>query len=406
MRLIQFRSRRAAPHWRLCLIVGCLLCISTGAGLASSPTPIINESRSYTQPPPVANSAFGFTGDISNKYVAILGYEGTESTATVWDAFIYDAVTGQFLRKLSQPVPASNNNFRFESIAIDGDLAVIGATFVDVPLAGGGTAFNAGAAYVYDLSTGQMKVKFVSNTPQNNADLGKSVDILGNRAVVSSLGNAYVFDANTGAQLARFAASGPLDDFGARVAISESAIVISADLYPMTSSYYGVARSYDPQTFAPIATFVPPVPAPGASFGSSLAIDGRYAIGGSGTSAYVFDVLTGVQLQSLILPGSATYTNSVDIQGTTALLGNPVLKQATTFDWTSGAALQNLVATDLASTLNYGWSVGLADGKVMVGSFGKAYQFQVVPEPPTMACGLAIAFLGCISRRVLRTANS
>lgn len=389
MRRIQLRAHRSALANVIPAIFACLFCTSVATTWAASPVPVFNEYRSYSKPP--AAAGIGFGGDITSKYAAVLGYRGANFVATDYDVYIYDPATGQHLRTLTQPVPANDVNFRFVSVAIDGDLAVVGANYVHVPLPGGNTAFNAGAAYVYDLTTGQLKNTFVSNTPQSNSNLGYSIDVHGNRAIVGSDGAAYLFDINTGAQLAKFTSPIPGTDFGGLVALSESAIIISGDTNPSGSIYTGVVYSYNPQTFAPISQFAPAAPQPNAAFGQSLAIDGRYAIASSGTDSYVFDALTGTQLQKLTLPGPQVYWNKVDIQGPIALLGNAGLDRAMTFNWTTGAALQDLVPSVAPVPQSYGYVASLAGNTAFLTSTDKAYQFAVVPEPTTLAY-LALLF--------------
>jgi outer membrane protein assembly factor BamB len=352
--------------------------------LAAEPIPVTNESRYFTHPAPASDTFFGGAVDISNGYIGVLGRRGTTSVATQYDAFIFDAVTGQHIRTFSQPVPANDVNYRFESIAIDGNLAVIGATG-HVPLPGGGTAFNAGFAYVYDLTTGQLKHTLISTTPQDNFLFGTSVDILGNRIAVGSWGNAYVFDATTGAQLAKLHPSTPSDQFGISVALSGEAILVGSNSDNSRGNFTGATFTFDSQSFAQITKFVPPSVVASDNFGINVALDGRYGIAGGKSGAFVFDALNGTQLMQLNIPGSTSNIPEVDIEGTIALLGRSALKRAMAFDWTTGTPLQDLVPTDIATASSYGLSVAMNDHKMLVSSVGKAYEFQLVPEPEVAA---------------------
>jgi hypothetical protein len=245
MDVLKSETRYGDCSRRLCVLVLCALCGTTTASLGAIPVPVTNESRTYSHPTPGSDTFFGLFTDATSKYVGVVGLRSANSHATEYDAYIYDAVTGQYLRTLSQPVPADDDNFRFASIAIDGDVAVIGAE-QHVALPGGGIAYNAGAAYVYDLPTGQLKFKLVSNTPQDNFLLGTSVAISGNRIAVGSWGNAYVFDATSGAQLARLTSPTPADNYGYSVAISDTAIVVGGDVDPAPASFSGAAYAYSP----------------------------------------------------------------------------------------------------------------------------------------------------------------
>jgi hypothetical protein len=307
------------------LLCALILILSAPSRFATAaPNQIINESRSYFGP----GTHFGPTADVSSKYVGALAWKGTLTVggATEYDAEIYNALTGQHLWTLSQPVPADQDNYRFSSIAIDGDLAVIGATYATV-----GGVFNAGAAYVYDLTNGQLKHKLLPTTSLSNSLFGSSVDILGNRVVVGSWGNAYVFDATTGSQLAKLAPSTPSDQFGISVALTPSAIVVGSNSDTSRGSFTGAAFAFNPQTYAQMSKFVPAASGAGDNFGLRIAADGNYAIGSGQSGAYVFDVRTGTQVSPVSLPGPYTYLG----QGNTALVGNPALQTASAFDWTT-----------------------------------------------------------------------
>jgi hypothetical protein len=250
--LMNLPNRRSfgAARKQLCLVIGCASLVSASFSLAQPPAPTIHETRTYSHPHPAADKVMYPIVDISSKYVGVLGFKWRQinNDASHFDAFIFDAVTGQHLWTLTQPVPPDNVNFRFASLAIDGDLAVIGATYEHVPLPNGGVAPNAGAAYVYDLTTGQLKHKLVSNTPQNHSLLGSSVDILSDHIVVGSWGSAYVFDANSGDQLAQLNPSTPSNQFGISVAISESAILAGSNSDDSRGSFTGAVFAFNPQT--------------------------------------------------------------------------------------------------------------------------------------------------------------
>lgn len=348
----------------------CSLMVSGIVSANAATSPIVTEIRTYSHPQAGSDTFFGFGTGISSKYAIVLGGHKGPIYATEWNAAVFDATTGQHLWTFTEPVPSNNNNFRFSTIAIDGDIAVIGTEYADV-------------AFVYDLANGVLKHTLVSDdlpTRGNPVNFGNGVDIAGNRIVVSSRGYAHVFDANTGDRVAKINPNPTSALSGVSVAISESAIVVGAADSSVASSN-GAAFSFDAQTFAPLSKFVPTDAVANDYFGGNIAIDGNYAIARSESGAYVFDVITGQQLRKLNLPGNTDSIERLDIDGTTALLGNPALERVMTFDWTTGNVLQDLVPSDYANTLNFGYSVGLDGRNAIVGDFSKAYQFQVVPEP-------------------------
>jgi hypothetical protein len=371
-------------------------------GVFVKPAPAISSpllpERIYTHPSPTATSILLPLSDVSAKYVGVLGYRTLNGKPSESSAFIFDVATGNHLWTFTQPIPADNVNFRFESIAIDGDTAVVGATFAHIPIPGG-TAFNAGAAFVYDLATGQLKHKLVSDTPLNNRDLGSSVDILGNKIVVGSWGNAYVFDAITGQQLAKLNPSEPTGQFGISVGISESAIIAGSNSDTSLGQFTGAVFTFDPNNYSQINKYIPSDAAAYDNFGIEVAIDGQYAIASSTRCAYVFDALTGDEIRPLTLPGNPNnYPHQVDIEGTAALLGNPANNRASTFDWTTGEERWQLLPDSLAGAPNYGYSVAMSGKHIVVGAEGKVFQYSVVPEPATL-CLACCSFLGIFKRR-------
>jgi outer membrane protein assembly factor BamB len=341
-----------------------------------------HEVRRYSNP--IATSSFGSIVDISSKYAAVIGWQGSNFVAKEYHAFIFDANTGQHLWTLSQPVPEDNVNFRFSSVAVDGDLAVIGATYAHVPRPGGGFAYNAGAAYVYDLKTGQLKHKLVSNTPQSNFLLGDDVDILGDRIVVGAWNNAYVFDAESGAQLAKLTPTSPSSPIGGSVALSESTILVGAGDDESQGPFTGAVYAFDAQTFQQKSKFIPADAKANDNLGFSVGIDGNTGIVSGAGGVYVFDATSGQELAKLELPGGPlTYPTLVDIQVTSAFLSNPASQQAAIYDWTTGSTLHQLVRGNVAGTSNFGYNLGVSGGKVLVGAVGRAYQFQI-PEPTSV----------------------
>ncbi len=383
-------SSRSVVCVSLGVVVG--LCSIPQSACAADLVPTLTEQRTYSNPAPVSGSFLVGAADLSDDYVGVLGGRSTGSRAYQYDAFIYDAVTGAHLRTLSQPVPADNVNFRFASIAIDGDLAVIGATFEHIRIPGRPIAYNAGAAYVYELSTGELLHRFVSDTPEKNDLLGSSVDIQGDSVVVGGWGTAYVFDARTGAQLAELIPSTTSDQFGISVSVSESAIVAGSSRDQNQDRVTGAVFTFDPQTYEQTSKFVPADWWSVKGLGLSVAVDGNVAIASDESASYVFDAHTGTEITRLRLPGSTTYVTEVDIENSIALLGNPALRTAMTFDWVSGTPIQQLVGGDVAGDRSFGFSVALSGEEALVTSSTNSYEFRIIPEPSTVVL-VALSFV-------------
>jgi hypothetical protein len=151
---------------------------------------------------------------------------------------VYDATSGMLLHTLINPSPAIADNFG-GSVAISGRRVVVGAHWDNTG------ADDAGSAYVYDLAgaTPTVPVATLTNPSPAAADLfGFSVATSGNRVVVGtpadhttiiSSGAAYVYDlagAFPTVPALTLTNPGPSahDNFGYSVAISGTRVVIGA----------------------------------------------------------------------------------------------------------------------------------------------------------------------------------
>ena len=177
---------------------------------------------------------------------------------------------------------------------------------------------DAGAAYLYDVSTGKELFKLTAADGKARDNLGTSVDISGNVAVVTGherSGAAYLFDVTTGEQLFKLAtADGSLLR---RAAISgDLAVAASAfDVY-----------LFDVSTGQEILEFDYP-----GVLVSDVAIDGNTVVVGSAwqdgrtTSAFVFDIEGGRRIDEFVAPiaegGHEARYNQVAIDGELAGVG-------------------------------------------------------------------------------------
>ena len=145
---------------------------------------------------------------------------------------VFDRVTGKWLRKLKPNIGAANARFGW-SIAVRGNLALIGA-YQD-----GTQGAFAGAAYVFDVSTGKQLFKLVASDGDASSFFGTSVAISGNLGVIgspshddpsagSNAGAIYLFDLTTGAQLNKIPGTAMGEVLGSVVAAS-SRIIAAMD---------------------------------------------------------------------------------------------------------------------------------------------------------------------------------
>jgi len=182
----------------------------------------------------------GTAGDLFGQSVAMCGGRAVigaplddDNDPDSGSAYVFDVTTGQELFKLLASDGAFLDFFGGD-VACDAGLALIGATGCDdYPDA------DSGAAYVFNLTTGQESSKLTASDASSGDTFGRGVAMSGARAVIaapydddngSASGSAYLFDATSGQELAKLIASDGdyLDLFGFGVAISGEHAIVGA----------------------------------------------------------------------------------------------------------------------------------------------------------------------------------
>jgi hypothetical protein len=307
--------------------------------------------------------SFGFRVDISGATIIVGANDPIPRSNGNGSAYLFDAKTGQELFTLTAPDPAAKG---FGKVRLFGDRAVVGAdttdaayvfdatagqhlntlvTFANTGSIGdfdlfGNTAIigvdgddtagmNAGAAYVFDMSTGQQRFKLTASDAApgdlfGSSSTGRKVAISGNKAIVSTSRGGrptYVFDVTTGEELFKLVSGYTVDIAG------NIAIVAYADIDVGTAYLFDVTTGQELRKL----NFPTGLDLPTAV---SVAIDGNTAIFGARflDRAYVFDVQTGALLTTFTGPAGSQFGTSVAISGNTAVIGARVEN-----DWTGAA---------------------------------------------------------------------
>ena len=304
---------------------------------------------------------------------------------------------GDQLFKLLPDDGAAEDSFGY-SVAISGDIALVGAFGDDDEGA------NSGSAYLFDTSKGQQVFKLHPSAPFGS--FGQSVAISGTTALVGAYeggagtsGSVYLFDITTGLQLFRIVPSDGVicDHFGWSVAVSGTTAIVGAPFDSDNGNQSGSAYLYDisdPTNPVELAKIVPSDGAVQDHFGWSVAISGTIAIvgardddddnnGADSGSAYLFDIsdpIVPVQIAKLVpSDGEAQdfFGDSVAISGTTAIVGawhdddNGVASgSAYLYDATTGEQLFKLLASNGGFADNFGESVAINGDIAIVGATG------------------------------------
>ncbi|MDX9910206.1 MAG: FG-GAP repeat protein [Phycisphaerales bacterium] len=373
-----------------------------------------HEDRKLTGPDAAAFDRFGRSVSISGNIALVGAYTADDSGPESGAAYLFDATTGELLFTLLPDDGAADDQFG-TSVAISDGLAIVGAPYDDDDVHG----LDSGSAYVFDVATGQQLMKLTANDGQQADRFGTAVAISGTTAVIGvpdeddngiSAGAAYVFDLTTGQQrfklLARNGAAG--DVFGGSVSIAGNIALIGSRFDDDQGDQSGSAYLFDVTTGVQLRKLHANDGDEAYSFGSSVAISGGYAVigaffgQGSGInsgSAYVFDVATGQQLRELLPDDGGpqqSFGSGVAISGETAIVSalfdadnGENAGAAYLFNVTTGAQLAKLLASDGAplDSLN---SVSISGDKAIAGapghdvsgeSSGAAYLFLPPPCP-------------------------
>ena len=272
-----------------------------------------------------------------------------------------------------------------------------------------------GSAYLFDASTGVQIAKLLPSDGAAGDYFGHSIAIANGVVAVGARydddngadsGSAYLFDASTGIQIAKLLPSdGTADDnFGYSIAIANGVVAVGAHGDNDNGFYSGSAYLFDASTGVQIAKLLPSDGAGWDEFGYSIAIaNGVVAVGAhynndngpySG-SAYLFDASTGVQIAKLLPSDGAEFDefgNSIAIANGVVVVGayydddnGSSSGSAYLFDASTGVQIAKLLPSDGASNHDFGYSIAIANGVVAVGAHadddngsrsGSAYLFD------------------------------
>ncbi len=193
---------------------------------------------------------FGGSVGISGNTVIVGASDDDEMGNDSGAAYLFDAVTGNQLAKLTADDAAPGDHFG-ESVAISGNTAIVGA--VTSPLE---TQNQRGAAYLFDVTTGTQLAKLFADDHVSGDRFGANVALDGHIAIVAAShdteagefsGAVYLFDTSTGNQMAKLTADNAAggDFFGGSVAISANRILVGAHGDDVLGGFTGAAYLFD-----------------------------------------------------------------------------------------------------------------------------------------------------------------
>ncbi len=205
-----------------------------------------NLLREFEDPTPGAGQRFGSSLAIFENHVLIGDILDNTGAPQSGAAHLFDAITGDLVHTFLNPDPDFNDRFS-TAVALDGNKALISAQNDNFG------ATDSGVAYLFDLTTKGLLQTFVNPTPEAGDKFGSftSVDLDGNNAIIGAnfdntgapdTGAAYLFDVTSGDLVETFLnpTPNPSDRFG-RVAISGNNVVISASSDDLEALDSGIA---------------------------------------------------------------------------------------------------------------------------------------------------------------------
>ncbi len=357
---------------------------------------VVSGGLAHALPNPTLGSFnyFGYAVAVEGNLVVVgAPFEDVNNVTNVGQVFLFDAASGDLLWTISNPQPAASDSFGL-SVAISGNLVVVGAYRADIG------ATDSGIAYVFDATTGDLVSTLENPTPENHDYFGFDVAIWNGQVLVGAYrddddgaidaGAAYLFDAATGLLLASLSNPTPeaFDYFGYTVAISEDAMVVGAYQDDTGESNAGSVYVFDRLSAAPLGEINNPTPEASDQFGLSLAIWGTtLAVGAprkdlgefDAGAVYLFHAITGALNHTLVdaaPQAGGNFGGAIAMSDNLLVVGArrrdfPLVDGAGSvdlFDATTGLLLRQVMNPAPAANDFFGWSVATGSNITAVGT--------------------------------------
>lgn len=243
-------------------------------------------------PGPDSWNHFGSAADISGGIALV----GASTTFGGGAAYLFDVSTGALLERLVASASERPDDFG-TSVALEGNLAIVGA-------------FE--SAYVFDVATGEQLWTLRANDAVPRQLFGNSVSIHGNIAVVGApslesgdeLGAAYVFDLSSGEQLFKLTVDAPAKKFGVDVEVFDDFAIVGASFDSEFGTLAGAAYVFDLTNGEQIGKLSASDLTGGEEFGQAVVLNGKYAVVGApaSNSTYVFAVCEPASSSGFLAP--------------------------------------------------------------------------------------------------------
>ena len=389
----------------LCALTTLSALPGAGGGLAENTSGGRHEDFKLIADDGESGDSFGIAVSIDGNTVLVgARYDDHDGGDNAGSAYLFDATTGQQLRKLT----LDNGEIDFgRTVALEDTTAMIGAN---------------NGVYLFDTATGQQLSELTFSALSQSGQRfhrSKAIALAGNTALVgrtqtdSLAPGVHVFDITDPAQpVETTALYGFASHFGSSVALDGNIVLIGADSDNALGfgSNTGSAFLYDltdPAHPVQLSKLIASDAAEDDRFGTSVALEGNVAIVGTEISggpgrAYVFDITDPthpIEVAKLTASDGFKYDRfgfSVATNGNTVIIGadnddddGSRSGSAYLFDVTNLnniVEIAKLTASDARAYKSFGVSVAMDGGAAVVGAWGQggsAYVFTV-PEPAAL----------------------
>lgn len=265
--------------YRVKSCLGVALLIGTGGIAPVAMAQPINEDYKIVADDGAAFDYFGRSIAIASGFVVVGADLDGDNGSSSGAAYIYNLSTGDQVAKLLPNDGAANDWFGL-SVAVSNNIVVVGAYGDDDN--GGGS----GSVYLFNVFGANQLMKLLPNDGAPGDSFGISVAIDGDTIAVGAYGDdvngansgsVYIFSASTGAQIVKIVpADGATDDrFGWCVALDSGLVAIGARQADDNGFHSGSAYVYNATTGALAHKLLPNDGASGDFFGQSIAFDNR-----------------------------------------------------------------------------------------------------------------------------------
>jgi hypothetical protein len=298
-----------------------------------------NLAQTYRSPQPSPEAQFGYAvAALGDRVLVGAPFDdaaGTDAGAV----YLFDGKSESLLQTLHSPNPAAGDLFGV-SVAAVGNNVLVGALGDDT------VAHDAGAAYLFDGNTGALLRTFRKPNATEGDGFGGAVAAMGNNVLVGAprdhasgreAGAAYLFDGSTGALLRAFQKPAPAegDWFGGSLAAAGSHVLVGAMQDDTGARDTGAAYLFDSATGNLLQTIRNPTPGPGDWFGASVAAVGDNFLVGAPFSdvaapdagaAYLVDGTSGafyLRFPNSAPPAGAQFGRSIAVSGHSVAIGAP-----------------------------------------------------------------------------------